>query len=154
MLGLHVHYGLSDYEQEVGTNKVIQRGSSYGGGIFLRNYYPLSSRFYLFGDGSFGVGVTKSEREENTVLTGKYNRTSVYLALTPGISFAAGKKLHLEASLNNLLSVAYAFSEVSAYDASGTIINKGNGRQFSIGANANGTSGLSIGLRWILPSKS
>jgi len=153
VLGLYVHYSNSGYEQKLGSTNIIDEGSSYGGGVFLRNYYPLNSRFSLFGDGSFGVGINSSERKENAVLTGKNNATDISLGITPGISFAAGKKLHLEASLNSLLSVAYSFSESSTYNASGAVVNKGNERQFNIGANANGFSGLSVGLRWILPSK-
>ena len=136
----------------MGSEKAIHKSSSYGGGIFLRHYYPLGSRFYLFGDGSLGVNFTNGERKDSTALVWEDKITVISLSLTPGISFAASKRLHLEAALNSLVSMSYSFAETT-YTYSGSSTTKISHRSFNVGANANGFSRLSIGLRWILPSK-
>lgn len=153
IIGVFANYGSSKTEQTQGVNSLENKDRTYGGGIFLRNYYPLSSRFYLFGEGSAGVGFTKSEGINNAVVYGRGNTTLLFASITPGISFAAGRKVHLEASLNSLVSAGYSVSKTSTYDATGTQINSGKSKQFNAGVNANGFSNLSIGLRWILPRK-
>ena len=153
IFGAFLNYTSSMTENSSGTNNSKTTGSSYGGGIFYRSYYPLSSRFFLFGEGSLGVQLADEERTTNKILNYKDDRTEVNLALTPGISFAATKKLHLEASLNSLLFLSYENSERKEYNLSGTVVRTLKGNQFNGSANANGFSGLSIGLRWILPSR-
>jgi hypothetical protein len=153
VLGLFLTAGSDKTEYRTGVSKSITKSSSYGGGVFLRQYHPLSSRFYLFGDGSLGVAFTKYERKDSTVFAWEDKITNIGLSITPGISFAASQRLHLEAALNSLVSMSYSSSE-RTYGFSGATPTKENNRYFSVGANANGFSGLSVGLRWIFPSKS
>ncbi|RYZ27561.1 MAG: hypothetical protein EOO10_12355 [Chitinophagaceae bacterium] len=154
VLGLFLNYGNSKYKQTsgTGTSNTDEKNKFYGGGVFLRNYYPLSSRFYLFGDGSLGVNFSDRERKNNLILSSEEKTTAVGLGITPGISFAAGRKLHLEISLNNLLSLDYSYSKSKIYNNNGTLNSSSKGHSFSAAANANGFSQISIGLRWILPS--
>jgi len=152
VLGVFLNYGNSNYKQVSGTSSTDEKSKFYGGGIFLRNYYPLSSRFYLFGEGNLGVNFSDLERRNNSTLSSEDKTTSIGLAITPGISFAAGKKLHLEASLNNLFSMQYSSSKTKYYNGNGTLSSSIKGNGFNVAANANGFSGISIGLRWILPS--
>jgi hypothetical protein len=153
ILGLFVNYGSTNFEQLSGNVASEEKNKTYGGGIFLRQYYPVSSRFYLFGESSLGVDVTNRERRTNELLTNEEDITRIGLAITPGISFAAGKKLHLEASLNNLFSIEYTSTETKFYDNAGRVTSSNKGNAVYAAANANGFSQLSIGLRWILPAK-
>jgi hypothetical protein len=151
--GLFVNYNRQNNEQSSGNNISADKGKTYGGGIFLRNYYPLSSRFYLFGEAGLGVNFSDLERTNNSVLSLEDNTTGVGLNITPGISFAAGKKLHLEASLNNLFSMSYSSTKTKFYDNAGAVSSTGKSNHFGVAANANGFSQLLLGLRWVLPSK-
>jgi hypothetical protein len=151
--GLFVNYNTQNNEQSSGNNISADKGKTYGGGIFLRNYYPLSSRFYLFGEAGLGVNFTNRERTNNSILSSEDKSTGMTLAVTPGISFAAGKKLHLEASLNNLFSMDYSTTKTKYYDNAGVVSSSSKGNYFGAAANANGFSQVSLGLRWILPSK-
>lgn len=153
IFGVFLNYNNSTSKNSSGTNNSKTTASTYGGGIFYRSYYPLSSRFFLFGEGSLGVNLGGEERATNKILNYKDDRTEVNLSLTPGISFAATKKLHLEAALNSLLFLSYHTTERKEYNLSGTVVRTSKWNQFNASANANGFSGLSIGLRWILPSK-
>ena len=155
VLGLFVNYNTYTFEQVPGNNNFTKdKSSAYGGGIFFRNYYPLNSRFYLFGEAALEVNFSTSERTNNSILNSEGKGTGISLGVTPGISFAAGRKLHLETSLNNLFSMAYSTSKTKYYDNTGTIVsNTSKGTNFNAAANANGFSQVSVGLRWILPSK-
>jgi hypothetical protein len=153
ILGLFVNYGGSKFEQSSGNVTTVDKTQTYGGGIFLRNYYTLSPRFYLFGEAGLGVTSSNRERTSNSILTSEDNTTGISLTITPGISFAAGKKLHLEASLNNLFSMDYSASKSKYYDNSGVLTSSNKGTSFNAAANASGFSQISVGLRWILPSK-
>jgi hypothetical protein len=132
------------------------RISSYGGGAFYRQYYPLGKRFYLFGDGSFGLHFDKDERKGNNGMTNfVYQRSKgreVNVGLTPGISFAATRKLHLEAAFSNLVYLRYRTYTTTDFSAPGIESRAVEGRQFTANADANAFSGMVIGLRWILPS--
>lgn len=153
ILGFFLNYNNRKNDLTSGADNSVEVGSSYGGGVFYRNYFPLSSRFNLFGEGTIGADAGKNERKLNKLIVSKSNQTYVSMAIAPGISFAAFKKLHLETSLNNLFSLAYQSNKTTEYNTGGTVIRKTNSRQFNAAANAGGFSNISIGLRWILPSK-
>jgi hypothetical protein len=162
ILGVFLNYSSSENQYAsypfTGTfpitpTKFNNENTSYGGGFFYRHYYPLSNRFFLFGEGSVGGFFGKTKRQANDHLTEEIESKDFNLGVTPGISFAATRKLHLEASLNSLFSVNYGTSKTTEFNTSGGVSGTKNGHSFSGNANANGFSGLAIGLRWILPSK-
>lgn len=149
---LNYRYLKNEAKSRVDTSNETH-GSSYETGIFFRNYFPLSSRFYLFGEATAAVTFGKTETIQNKIILGKSNDIGASVAISPGLSFAASKKLHLETSLNNLFAIAYQSTKAKDYNTTGTVIRSASGKQFNAAANANGFSTLSIGLRWILPSK-
>jgi hypothetical protein len=153
IVGLSLNYTRSGNEYNNGTYNSKADGSSFGAGVFYRSYYPLSNRFFLFGEGALEANFGENERTTNDILAYKEKNTLLHLSITPGFSFAASKKLHLEASLNSLLSFSYLSLKGNDYNAAGTIVKTSKANQVNGGANSNGFSGLSVGLRWILPSK-
>ena len=48
--------------------------SSYGGGFFYRQYFPLSNHFYLFDEGSARIGFSTSEGSSNNIRTSEQNQ--------------------------------------------------------------------------------
>lgn len=157
IFGVFLNYSRNTLEQTNGTNIAKTEGNGYGGGIFYRRYYPFSQRFFLFGDAglgiAFGKGETTSPGGTANFVSFKTTSQQVSLSLTPGLSFAATRKLFLEASLNDLLSFMYGSTQSDSYNQQGTVIQTREEKAFSANANANGAAGLSVGLRWILPSK-
>ena len=156
--GIFLNFGKSKYIQSSApANSSESINSFYGGGVFYRSYYPVSKRFFLFGDAALGISFGKDERSNNNgtinyiYYTGK--STEGNFALTPGVSFAATKKLHLELAMNNLLYFSYQSSKVTEYTSPNTVFRTTNRKIFSANANANGFSNIAVGFRWILPSK-
>jgi outer membrane immunogenic protein len=154
VVGLFLNYSYSNYESGSGAQLQQRPSSTYGGGIFYRRYYPLPSGFYLFGEASLGTSVGNDEQKYGGILQNKTQRTSIGFGITPGIAYAASSKLHLEASLNSLANLYYQWAKTTTYPQTpGGVTYLSTQKQFGAAANANGTSGITIGLRWILPSK-
>lgn len=157
ILGLFLNFTKNRNEQTTGTNVSLEEISNNGGGIFFRRYYPFGQRFFLFGEA--GLGVNFSERETTTdngtvrYVSGKLNTTGAAFSITPGLSFAASRKLYLEASLNDLFSLAYNSNDGKSYDFRGNLQSTSEGKDLSANLNANGFSNLTVGVRWILPRK-
>lgn len=126
---------------------------SYGGGIFYRRYFNLSSKWYLFGDGNLGFSSSIAKDKLNGALSDKIKTWSLGLFITPGISFAAGPRLHIETSLNSLFGINYAHSRRNVYQPNGFISNTVTSDQLGASANLSGFSNINFGLRWIIPSK-
>lgn len=134
-----------------GYNKT--ESSAVGGGFFYRAYIPLNSRFFLFGESALGVHAYREERKADTKLYNKVGSTAVTLSVTPGISFRATKKLYLETSFSNLLSVVYYRSKTDYYDLNTNAVSQSSKtKRFGVNANTNGFSNISVGVRWIFPS--
>jgi len=162
IVGVFLHYSTSKnqyYSQNSpGSSPILptksnSEGTDYGGGFFYRQYHPFSSRFYVFGQAGLGTTFGKQQSIQNDILTNEQKWTDFGLALTPGFSFAATRKLHLEASLGSLLSLNYNTSTIKEFTPAGDVSKTSKSQSFSANANTNGFSGISIGLRWILPSK-
>lgn len=157
VLGVFLNYGRNSHEQTTGNSHSKSESSGYGGGVFYRQYYPMSRRFYLFGEAAAGVEFSNG-KTTSTIGTASYvssasNSRQVSVSLTPGLSFAASRKLFLETSLNDLFSLAYMSTASKSFGQQGQVLQTADGKSFAASANANGFSGLSVGLRWILPSK-
>ncbi|MDQ6608464.1 MAG: hypothetical protein M3Y85_01430 [Bacteroidota bacterium] len=156
--GIFLNFGKSKYIQTTApANSSESINTVYGGGFFYRSYYPLSKKFFLFGDAGLGINFGKDERSANNGTTNyiyyKGKSTEGNFALAPGLSFAATKKLHLELALNNLLYFSYQSSNVTEYNSSTLIYRTTNRKIFSAIANANAFNNIAIGVRLILPSK-
>lgn len=157
ILGVYFNLGGSKFQDELLSNKARSENSIYGGGIFLRQYYSIGKRFFVFGEGSLGLDYSKGEAwvtqggPERKDFSSRNFTTS--LNLSPGISYQAGRKLFLEAYLNSLLRLSYQSGWVKRYNTQGALLEEGTGNSFSVSANANGVSDIAIGLRWILPAR-
>lgn len=150
--GLSFGYNRSRQENTYATQKQLTESSGFSGGIFYRRYYPLSNRFYLFGQAGVDFGTSTQEQKRDGALTFKNSSKTISVNITPGISYAASRKLHLEASLNRLVSAYYTWSKFTNYPQSPIgIPTSGTQKQFGLAGNGSGFSELSIGLRWILP---
>jgi len=137
------------------SNLSQTKSTTYGGGFFLRNYFSIANRLYLFGEGALGIAATKSEAlSDNGTVRYIFNSSKGFestLSLTPGISFAATKKVHLEASLNNLFLLTFNSGTSEEFSSPGNLFRETKTKYFRASANANGFNNLFLGVRFILP---
>lgn len=155
--GIFLNFAKSKTDQKQGSDRSMEETSNNGGGVFYRYYYALSRRFFLFGEGTLGIAFNSYKvtltNSTTSFMSVKGSGTGVGLNLTPGISFAASPKLHIEATLNNIVSFSHSTDERNNYDFRGTLQQTSENSYTSAGINANGFSNLYVGLRWFLPRK-
>ena len=136
------------------SSKQIDR--NIGGGVFLRQYIPVVSRLYIFGQVDAGYNKSKSTTEgmsNSNPTTTKYKTTtkgwSAGISLTPGVSYAVNNKLHLETGFNSLFSTVYSKSKTSSNNSD----FKSSSRTFSTGINLENESTFYIGFRFLINNK-
>jgi len=154
--GIFLNFGGAINKQARFPSDLAQtKNEFYGGGIFFRNYFPIANRFYLFGDASLGVVSVKNENlfDNGTTRFVAYNSKSIQSSLyvSPGVSFAASKKVHLEAALNNLLYLSFTSGKSKEYSTPGVLFRETKTKSVLASANANGFNNLYVGIRFFLP---
>lgn len=156
--GIFLNMGGSLSRQSASPANVSETKTAYyGGGVFYRRYYPLGQRFFFFGDGALGLSrFTDKRRNDNGTTNFIYytaNGLQANFFLSPGVSFQASRRLHLEASLSNLIALTYQGATTTQYTSPNTVHSRAKGRSFEALANANAFNNLAVGMRWILPGK-
>ncbi|THU37211.1 porin family protein [Niastella caeni] len=123
--------------------------NSYGGGLFVRQYIPVVSRLYFFGEAEAAYTVYRSkEIPKNNPVT-ETKGWFATLGLSPGISFGVNKRVQLESGLNNLFQLQYGKTKRK------TDITGGDAdiETFSAGINFEGQSPFYFGVRFLLNNK-
>lgn len=122
---------------------------TYGAGVFVRKYFPVSGKFYLFGQARTGINIINSKSEDINGSAQKDKGWGINLGIVPGISYAVNKKLHIESGFNNIFFADYQHlnqQDISQGNSIKTIKNS-----FSLGSNLNNfSSSLFIGFRLLL----
>lgn len=126
---------------------------NFGLGIFYRQYFPLHEKWMLFGQATLSGTRGKVNNYFNDKLVSDSRSWSAIIGVTPGISFRVGKKVYLEAILNDLLTVNYTLQKSNNRDAFGTVTNRSKQSSIYGGANTGGFNSIAVGLRWIIPAK-
>ena len=153
IFGVLFSYGSSENTQLASSNLHENDYSTYGGGIFLRQYLFLGQRFYAFGQ----VDVSYRHQEN----TDKYSPPNVLnsstttdkgwnigLNLSPGVSYAINKRFHLEAGFSNLFGFNLNKSRINYVSNGNQYIQERNG--FGFNTNASNLSGYNIGFRFLV----
>lgn len=85
------------------------KSSTKGGGIFVRKYWNIADRFYIFGQGRAGFDAFNRDYATNPPsLPTTYEKGYIVSAsIYPGLSFALSKKVHLESTFLNLVTLQY-----------------------------------------------
>lgn len=118
-----------------------------GVGLFVRKYFPVANRLYLYGGGRFGVTYQKNEGD-NTQTKTTIKGYTVAVSIYPGISYALKDNIHLEIGFNSLASVAYSHNKRT--DNFQGINSHSTSNSFGLGGNAFNQSELSVGIRFLL----
>jgi hypothetical protein len=122
----------------VTTNK----GTTYGGALFIRKYVPVVNRFYIFGDARAYFNVS-SERTSDIKIKG----WDAGISATPGLSYGVTKNIQIETGLNSLFRVAY----MKRNQEQGYNENKNNA--FNAGISLDNTSPIYLGFRFLINKK-
>lgn len=124
-----------------------QKNNTYSAGAFIRKYKQLGkSDFYLFGDAGVNYYNRKTTSWNEGVETSARKENQIAIGITPGVSYAVNKRLHLELSVGDLFSAG--FSTWKETNPSGPAY-KNNSTYVSTNL-SNITNSLSFGLRFLL----
>ena len=130
--------------------KGIIRGKSFEVGVFLRKYKMLIKDFYLFGQGSASVNTANSKY---SFTTQNYNSVTkqftTSLSFAPGVAYILSKKLHVELSMQNLVSIGY-YTSKQEFNNSMIPTSKSNGFGLSSSLSNSVLGNLGIGFRIVL----
>jgi hypothetical protein len=151
--GLYLYTGGNNTKSNGGFTSNQSESSTVGGGAFFRQYYGISSRWYVFGEILAGYSHTEEEAKVDNIIVANGKGWTASTSLSPGISFAASRKLHFEIELSNFLSFYYSDFNRKSYFSNGSLNQSTDQKQFGGQANLNPVSSISIGLRWILSAR-
>ena len=126
-----------------GNVRYTNESNGYGLGLFYAQYSPLHKKLYLFGEAGLQYNYSSSKNNDN--LTNIYTRSKSNgggLYLTPGLSYAACKKMHIQLTIPSLIAANYSQTKMTNRTTSG----------FNISTGLNGTllNALGFGFRFIL----
>jgi hypothetical protein len=155
VVGISLIYNQS--KQENNGTVMESNTKSYGGNIFVRQYIPVISRLYLFGEASAGYVSTKGDGTQEDYVNGSYVKVktsskgwSTGLNVTPGLAFAITKKFQIETSLNSLFNVGYGKMKYSADKPNSSYYQNQTTDTFTAGIFTDGKVQLNIGCRFLL----
>lgn len=148
MAGINLYYSHTNYKGQP------YKQNHYGAGFFLRQYQPLGKSFYLFAEEGINgrIGKRESRYLYGQSFMEEEKTQSVSLFFFPGLAYGINKRLQLELTLPQLISLEYSHTsnEVKDYPAQ----PKRDGKTFSLntGFSQSGLGNLGFGAKWLLKS--
>jgi hypothetical protein len=125
----------------------------YSVGLFYRKYKPLKNNFYFFGELNGTYQYVENEMTyfpniNQSVIT-KTNGVSA--AFIPGISYAVWKRLQMELTMPNLLTISYR--KTKSVDSSlppAVSSQEANNFAFNANLNSNLLNNFAVGFKFLL----
>jgi hypothetical protein len=136
------------FNKNIQSNSVEAKNSTRGGGLFFKRYLDLGKNFYLFGEAGANYIASKSEAVAAPGTGNKTGNKVFGISIFPGITYAVSRHFHLEASINDLLNIAYNHQTYLNYTP--TMESAYENKSFGINVNANPTTAMNIGFRILL----
>ncbi len=120
----------------------------YGGGFFIREYYPLhKTKFSLFVQGSLFAEHDHIEQAYNTIDKIETRTFSINSSAFPGVSYNLSNKLKVETGFVNLFGVRY-FHRKTTTGTINPLSSSATG--FSLYASAENVTRFNVGFRLLL----
>ncbi len=142
-----INAGLNITDSEAPPNNGAMKSEGYSAGVFLRKYKNIgTSGFYIFIQGGLGANHQLQKNTGTYVSYDKTKRTTIGLTAYPGISYAIGKKFHLESGFNNLLMINYQHEKRET----GTPVTTYKTNGFGISSSLSNSSALYLGFRVLI----
>jgi hypothetical protein len=144
--GVGINYGHSKVENQNSKTET----ESIGGFVYMRRYWQLGKSFYLFAEGNGGyLHSERIYRSKVTTDRQEQKTNGIQFGLYPGIAYALGKKIQLEAGLNNLVGLSIQNTRTKTTNPwTGNTSTKNSSVNFSM--NLDGRAPLSLGFRFLL----
>ena len=147
ILGVFINYANTKAKaSSTNISTTTRKEETVGGGLFIRKYFPVVNRLYLFGDARAFYNSNKSTDKTNSPEI-KVKGFEAGISATPGISFAATNKIHIETGVNNLFSSRYQ----KRTQTQG--INKIEDKTFTTGLFLDNSAQVFIGFRFLINKK-
>jgi hypothetical protein len=128
------------------------KSSSYGGGVFLRQYQPLGKSFYLFAQEGIWAQFLNSHAYYFTDLSYIQKTKSQYAGLYfyPGVAYGLTKKLQLEVAFTQMVSLYYSHSKSEILNYPEPNKKSGSAISLNTGFNETLTGYLTFGAKWMV----
>jgi hypothetical protein len=149
VVGLILSYGYYNYDY---TSPLTNDGKNYSAGIFYRKYKRLAKEFYFFGEVD-GVYSHNENSQNHSLNNGEDSKSDGgALSFIPGISYAICKRLQIELSMPNIISLSYSHvkTDYNSDPAPPPPSQKGNVFSFNTNLNSNLLSSFGIGFKFLL----
>lgn len=130
---------------EAGNYK--DKNNSYGGGVYIRKYWEVLPRFYVLGQARAGVFSSKYKSGASGEWTRK--QLNINVNIVPGVSYAASRNVHVEATFIPLFNFMYVKSEL--FNVTGA--KQSDTKSIVVNTSLNNASNLSLGVRILLGNK-
>jgi hypothetical protein len=120
-------------------------------GLFYREYKKLAKDFYFFSQVDAAY-ITANQKEHYKIASADVTATQRggYISLTPGISYQVFKKMQLELTIPNILSMQYLVTKIESQVPQ---VKNSKQEQFLFYSNLNNNTSLSwlgVGFRFVL----
>ncbi len=126
-----------------------QQGSGYSAGLFFRKYATLGKGFYLFGQANAGYNQWKQEEAHAASNYSRVSKSrSIGISAYPGITYAVGKRFHVEVGLNELVSLGYSKYDIKTSQSGTESTTKSSG--FSISTSFSNSNPFNVGFRFLI----
>lgn len=133
---LSYNYGHTSYTSTTNEYKTDQ--STYGVGVYLREYQPIFKRFYLYEQEQLSLEYVPKQGGDDLT------SYSLNLGFTPGIAYAISKHFQIETGLTNLFAATYSHSKDE------TSIGNTTTSSFSLASNlSQAFSNLTVGCQFV-----
>ncbi len=141
--GVKISFRNQEQSYYSGSTPYTNELNSYGLGLFYSQYSLLLKKFYVFGEAGLQYHYGSSKYRDN--LTNIYTNSrsnGAGLYITPGLSYAFCKKMHIQLTIPSLVAANYSHIKASNRTTSGFNI--------STGLSGNLLNTLGYGFRFIL----
>ena len=148
VVGIIASYSFSNFNYS--ANKTNQ----FSGGVFYRKYKSFAKNFYLFGEAD--ALYNHSQSTQGIFQTGNDATRNISnggsLSFTPGISYSVCKRMQIELSMPNIVSISYAGTKYETTSSATNSVTTLNGNNFSgsVNFNSNFLYGFGIGFKFFL----
>ena len=137
-VGVELGSGLSNSEQDMGYKS---HNVYHGAGIFMRKYFDIGKRFFVFTHANSGINFFDNEARSPLDFR-EDEGYSLVVAFSPGLSYALNRKLHLETGFQSIVSASYSRGKVKRSNGQQT-----RNENFSVSTNLNNLASIRVGLR-------
>ena len=148
VLGVQASINTMKYNYEI--QNADNDYKSYGGGLFLRRYVPLLTRFYFFGQGAADFTTSEVTQTYQNQTFGKTKGWNANVSVYPGLAYGVTQRFYMEAGLNNLLVAGYSHAETESKDPFNGSVSSSETNTFGFSTSLGSNAAFTIGFRFLL----